>query len=81
MSNLQMEKIKRLYEDYFISLVECGIKIPKDKIDVFKTLFLKHYKQQLMFEGLQENEDEANSNGVNGQTGQAKPGSKKIGTD
>lgn len=41
---IQQEKFKRLHEDYLISLVECGINIPKDKIDLFKTLFLKHYK-------------------------------------
>lgn len=46
----QQEKIKRLHEDYLISLVEWGMNIPKDKIELFKTLFLKHYKKQLIFE-------------------------------
>ncbi|CAI2359662.1 unnamed protein product [Moneuplotes crassus] len=51
---IQQEKIKRLHEDYFISLVECGVNIPKEKIELFKTLFLKHYKTQLIFQNLQD---------------------------
>lgn len=63
MSEIQMEKLKRLHEDYFISLVECGINIPKDKLNLFKTLFLKHYKKQIMFEGNHEDgEQEPNTN-------------------
>ena len=62
MPSIQMEKIKRLHEDYFISLVECGINIPKDKLDLFKTLFLKHYKKQLIFEGSQKEDDQDQNN-------------------
>ena len=32
--------------------MECGINIPKDETELFKTLFLKHYKQQLIFEAV-----------------------------
>jgi len=31
----QQDKIKKMHEDYFISMVDCGVNIPHEKVEQF----------------------------------------------